>query len=243
MIQRKILGVPLCCGLYLFASSWLLLDQNSWANNCSSTALATNGASNRSKVYVNVKIESGISMRQQRTEKLLKQLRHADPDIRRAAADQLGDLQNVDTMAALIPLLTDQDISVRRAVSRALGKLLVKKIAPEPLTLLKGSVNQLSPLLRHPDPKIRRVTADQLGDLQAVDTAAALIPLLTDQDNSVRQAAGRALGKLRAKKTSPELLTLIDNSVKQLTPLLFTRITVGMILHGQPSIGFFYLSI
>jgi HEAT repeat protein len=60
--------------------------------------------------------------------------------------------------------------------------------------------------LKDNNPKIRRETADQLGDIRNKETVKHLIPLLKDDNEYVRQAAARALGKLRDKEAVEPLI-------------------------------------
>ncbi len=56
------------------------------------------------------------------------------------------------------------------------------------------------------DPKVRRGTADKLGDIGNREAVKHIIPLLKDEDEYVRQAAARALGKLKDKKAVEPLI-------------------------------------
>ena len=60
--------------------------------------------------------------------------------------------------------------------------------------------------LKDSNPKIRRETADNLGDIGDKKATAYLIPLLKDKDEYVRQATARALGKLKDKEAVAPLI-------------------------------------
>ncbi len=63
-------------------------------------------------------------------------------------------------------------------------------------------------LLRHRDPKVRRLTAYTLGDLRNPRASKALISALQDPDPGVRRLAATGLGKIRAPEAMSALSRL-----------------------------------
>ena len=75
-------------------------------------------------------------------------------------------------------------------------------------------IKAITSKLKNSDPKIRRETADQIGDLGNKEVAKHLFPLLRDENEYVRQAAARALGKLKDKEAvSPLIESLKDPDI------------------------------
>jgi HEAT repeat protein len=113
-------------------------------------------------------------------------LQHVDPDVRRAAARELGQVGPAAT-AALREALSDDDQEVRRRAVEALGWM-----GP-------AAVPTLIEALRNESTAARRAAARALGRLGrgAKSAESALIEGLRDPDQQVRRAAARALGEIR----------------------------------------------
>jgi HEAT repeat protein len=115
--------------------------------------------------------------------------RSPDAYVRWKAAWGLGKIAG--SADALVPLLDDPDIDVRREAARGLGRL--------------GSAEALAPLrraLRDPNSFVRRWAADALGQLRDPAARDDLRAALADPTALVAQAAGRALGAL-GEPTAP----------------------------------------
>lgn len=65
--------------------------------------------------------------------------------------------------------------------------------------------------LKNDNPKIRRETTDQLGDIGDKEAVKYLIPLLKDENEYVRQATARALGKLKDKEAVGSLINTLND--------------------------------
>jgi HEAT repeat protein len=117
---------------------------------------------------------------------LVAALRHADPDIRRAAARSLGQI-GPPIIPALQEALADSDREVRRSAVEALGWIGAAAVP----TLIEALNNE--------SPSARRAAARALGRFGPAAKAAepALIEALRGTDEKVRQAAARALGEIR----------------------------------------------
>lgn len=71
-------------------------------------------------------------------------------------------------------------------------------VPPDP----QGAQELLSPLLRDPDPLVRRTAAESLGKIGDPTAAPLLTEALHDSDAAVREAAARALGRLPSVNSS-----------------------------------------
>ena len=119
---------------------------------------------------------------------LLAALRAQQPDVRRAAAQALGELRHRRAVQPLIAaLLNDEDVGVRVAAANALGALGDKR-AFEPLMSALGNPAG--------DPRVRGMAAEALADLRDRRAAPALITGLSDPAPEVRFWCAFALGEL-----------------------------------------------
>lgn len=148
---------------------------------------------------------------------------------RATAVNVLGALQARDQAWAILPLLNDEDASVRDSAERALCALQARDQAPAVLPLLNEEVGRaravVSPArggiadrvraqtilqrLEDINPEVRRAAIQALGALQARDQVPAILPLLEDRDSWVRSAAALALGALQARTHAPAILPLL----------------------------------
>ena len=156
------------------------------------------------------------------TKDLIKKLKSSDPDTRRAAAKELGELgpDAADAVPALAAL-QDSDKFVRRFAAQSLAKMGdAAKPAREPLAAIlknpaevrevqeaaaqalanagKPAVSALADAVKNNDlpPSVRTRAADSLGQIgkDAVDAVPALTLALKAQ--TVRLNAATALGKI-----------------------------------------------
>lgn len=117
---------------------------------------------------------------------LMRMIREEGP-WRSAAVQALSDLGATGAEAALVPLLEDADVGVRRASMMALSVLDRPR-----------AVKEFRRLLRHEDAGVRSGPAWMLGVLEAAEAREELEALLSDPDPAVRGSALRALGALGA---------------------------------------------
>jgi len=122
-------------------------------------------------------------------------LEDGDSEVRREAADALGDLEAAagSAIPALRAALGHEDDSTRRRVVEALGQI-GRRLDRVP----DGLVADLAKVLRDPDADVRENAAEALGDLgaAAAEVADDLRRAKDDPDEGVRRAAERALRRV-----------------------------------------------
>jgi HEAT repeat protein/beta-lactamase regulating signal transducer with metallopeptidase domain len=147
---------------------------------------------------------------------LIGRLKDEDADVRAAAAQSLGKLEDARAVPGLVAALSDREAKVRAAAAEALGKfedpravsglsalladaeLDVRKQALEALSSYESGVpaSAVIRLLADPDAELRQSAAHALGHLGDRSAGAALAPLVRDPSPDVRQAAIEALAEL-----------------------------------------------
>lgn len=131
-------------------------------------------------------------------------LKHPEESVREAAVYVLGNLGSAAKPAipALVAAQDDSSKSVRDGAISALAS-----VGPE-------TIPHLVRALQHPDPYVRRRSADELGHMDVTDIAVtrSLEATLKDSDLSVRVTAAAALCDLRQsmEATIPVLIEGID---------------------------------
>lgn len=174
---------------------------------------------------------------------LLADLKSAEPEKRRAAADELGGMRNRNAVLPLMAALTDKDARVREASAFALGQTtdsravasLTKALADKDATVRasivfalgmigeRKSAQTLSKLCDDASPIVRAAAATALGVMQDEQGVDELVEMLTDPSFDVRYDAAWALGQfseadaiepLRAAMTAIDSLP-IDNSLRE----------------------------
>ena len=114
---------------------------------------------------------------------LVTAARSTEPDARRAAAGQLGEIPEVWAAEELVRLLADLYTPVRDAARAALRR---QGPAAVPV-LLQG--------LSDPRPGVGVASAELLGECPAPEVVGPLLLALKFSDRPVQLAAGRALGR------------------------------------------------
>lgn len=131
-------------------------------------------------------------------------LSHRDAQIRRGAAEVLGDLgpRASESVPALVRALRDKQESVRTTAAHALGAIGDKSAIP-PLTAA------LSDRL----PPVRAASAVALGRMRAESSIGALTQTLADPETAVRVKAAQALWRIdcQAEPVVPVLITALRN--------------------------------
>jgi HEAT repeat protein len=140
---------------------------------------------------------------------LVKQLKSSDPDLRRAAAKQLGEAgaDAKPAITALAAALKDKDLFVRRFAAQALGE-----IGPD----ARSAVKPLAEALSDPKKEVAQAAATALGKIGAAEPLAALARD-TKKDPTARRKAIEALGAMKsdAKSAVPALTkALKDKDVR-----------------------------
>ena len=132
----------------------------------------------------------------------ISELGNRDWQVRRAAAESLGDSRATGKPAleALTSALQDPDSRVRRSAADALGQIGEKA---------RGSIPQLVAVFDDVDPSVVAAAARAIGQMgsRASRAVADLTDLLDHDDARVRAAASASLGSIgkRAKKSAHDL--------------------------------------
>jgi HEAT repeat protein len=118
-------------------------------------------------------------------DRAMELLRDHHPQVRRAAATSLGELDDRRAVRPLVAAVRDADWDVRRAVAWALGELDDPEAAPHVAAMLKDE-----------SPAVREAAAWALGELGRTDAVEPLVAALRDRDQRVRKTAAWALGEI-----------------------------------------------
>jgi HEAT repeat protein len=105
------------------------------------------------------------------------------PELRMAAANGLGQLEQTDTVPALVDSFSDSDQRVRARAARACGFIGDPR-----------ATGPLQDLLTDTSATVRRAAADALGNIGSRQALQALLPLYEDDDDRVRRIAVGAFG-------------------------------------------------
>jgi HEAT repeat protein/beta-lactamase regulating signal transducer with metallopeptidase domain len=147
---------------------------------------------------------------------LLEALKDDNAEVRRAAAQSLGNIGDKRATNGLVAVLGDEDAHVREAAVEALGELedprsingLASRLTDSVTEVRRAVVHALSrfenkvsadvfrPVLADEDPEIRAHAANAVGELKDHASAAALTRLIGDKHPDVRRAALSALSNL-----------------------------------------------
>lgn len=120
-------------------------------------------------------------------QKALSELKNKDPQIRRAAAEELGRLRNPEAKEALLKLLSDPEANVRAAAVNSLGILRIQSVSAEIAKLLETDQN----------PSVRQASAIALGYISDSSVISSLIKGIHDPHEGTRFACINSLGILR----------------------------------------------
>jgi hypothetical protein len=132
---------------------------------------------------------------------MIRKLKSLNPDERRDACINLGEIGNPLAVEPVMKLLDDPEKEVRKVACIALGNL--------------GSMNTVEPLIKCLEDSVYLVrfsavvALGKLGDNRAVEP---LIECLRDGKRWVRHAACEALGKLGDKRAVEPLIERLDDS-------------------------------
>ncbi|WP_436929765.1 HEAT repeat domain-containing protein [Halosimplex halobium] len=112
-----------------------------------------------------------------------KALDAAVPELRMAAANGLGALEQADAVPKLVERFDDPDPRVRARAARACGQIADSR-----------ATDGLEGLLTDSNSKVRREAAEALGNVGNRQALSALLPLYEDGDERVRRVAVGAFG-------------------------------------------------
>jgi HEAT repeat protein len=146
----------------------------------------------------NAAAEALVALGRAAVDALCETLTSADSDVRKLAADALGEIGDVRAVAALSPAVADADRNVRAAAAEALGKIGGADAA----AALEGA-------LRQDDQTLRLATLDALGRAGHTPPISLLAPLA--QDPFLRRPLYRLLGSL----SDPVALELILSGLRE----------------------------
>ena len=112
----------------------------------------------------------------------LQQLKSKNPATRLQVVEKLAADEDPDGFEPLLSVLADDDIAVRKAAAKGLGKIRAE-----------GAVDSLIAALRDPHPEMRQAVAQALKAIGDRKATSALATLLKDDNASVRYYVVAAL--------------------------------------------------
>jgi HEAT repeat protein/beta-lactamase regulating signal transducer with metallopeptidase domain len=129
-------------------------------------------------------------------------LRDADPQVRLAAAEGLGGLDDPRAIEALSRALrSDESVEVRRMAAWALGEIDDARGVPALTEALRSDK----------DDEVRRMSAWALGEIDSATAVEALAAALRDASPEVRKTAVWALGEIDSPNGVPHLIPFLDD--------------------------------
>jgi TonB family protein len=132
--------------------------------------------------------------------RLLTDLKAAEPDKRRAAADELGMLRNREAVPPLVAALADKEATVREAAAFALGQITdPRAVAP------------LTKVLADKEAEVRASVAFALGMIGERKSGQTLSELLEDPVAVVRAAAVTAMGLMQDEEGVDEIVDMLND--------------------------------
>ena len=163
---------------------------------------------------------------------LLEVLKDGSAEVRRAAAQSLGNIGDRRATNGLIAVLGDDDPQVRVAVVEALGELedprsidaLAARLSDSIGEVRRSAVHALArfekrvsatvfrPVLEDADPEIRAEAANALGELKDQQSTAALARMISDKNADVRRAALNALSNLELESLPAGVLEALRDT-------------------------------
>ena len=131
---------------------------------------------------------------------LIEALKDGSPDVRRAAAQSLGNLGDPRAVTGLMGVLADENPEVRVASAQALGELHDPK-----------SVDALAGHLHDPVSEVRRAVVQALGGMEHGVSAEVFRGVLDDPDAEIRLAAVQAIGERKDRASEATLVRLASD--------------------------------
>ncbi len=145
---------------------------------------------------------------------LQKALRNSNPEIRRSAAEALGDFKDYESICALKAVLMDTDGDLRKKAVGALARIQTSWA----VDALKVGNDQetadafVSILLNPGDTYPRAEAAKELGRMGYQGAVPGLILALDGRDDCTKIEAAEALGKIRTPESITALIHALQNS-------------------------------
>lgn len=132
---------------------------------------------------------------------LIARLKDEDTEVRAAAANALGKLQDARAVSGLIAALKDAAPKVRAAAANALGDFKDPR-----------AIAGLSALLGDTSKDVRSNALDALSSYEEGVTNAGVVKLLGDEDVEIRHRAAHLLGQIKDRSSSGALAKLLHDS-------------------------------
>jgi HEAT repeat protein/beta-lactamase regulating signal transducer with metallopeptidase domain len=129
---------------------------------------------------------------------LIGRLKDEDADVRAAAAQSLGKLEDSRAVPALVAALSDREAKVRAAAAESLAQFNDPR-----------AVSGLSALLADPEADVRKQALEALTEYESGVPTAGIVRLLADPDAELRHSAAHALGKLGDGSAGAALAPLV----------------------------------
>jgi HEAT repeat protein len=173
-----------------------------------------------------------VTARLDQERSLAEDLRHANPEARRRAIEQLAALEPVEGIGPLHRAIGDDDWQVRRRAVQALAARSDQTLVDALIAALRDSHRNFSvlssalqllamtgvdvttalvDLMRHPDVDLRIQAALALGSQTRPEAVEALLEALNDPDANVRFHAIEALGKLSPPAAVESLAAIAES--------------------------------
>lgn len=145
-------------------------------------------------------VDAGAS-RWAQAETFVEDLRDAEPELRMAAANVLGQIGGTETARPLATRLeTEPDPRVRARIVRALGRIGEPTASGVLVDCLHGEALP-----------IRREAADALGRLGGNAALTGLLDVVDDESETIRRTAASALGRFGNEKPVDALVSLLHD--------------------------------
>ncbi|PYP79415.1 MAG: hypothetical protein DMD35_08305 [Gemmatimonadetes bacterium] len=129
---------------------------------------------------------------------LIGRLKDEDGDVRAAAAQSLGKLEDPRAVPALLIAITDREAKVRASSAEALGKFSDPR-----------AMTGLSSLLTDAELEVRKEALDALSEYESGVPVAGIVRLLSDADADLRHSAAHALGRFGDRSAGSALAPLV----------------------------------
>ena len=133
--------------------------------------------------------------------------RSKSPTVRARAALAYGRIQKPEAIDALLSLLQDPEVSVKKSATFALGQLgfVAAATAGRELTI----ADALMPAMKDPSASVRVATIEAIGKLALLSTPDRVLPALKDVSPSVRAEALLALMRFRLVQKAKDATVVI----------------------------------
>ncbi|MBW8771559.1 MAG: HEAT repeat domain-containing protein [Gemmatimonadetes bacterium] len=129
---------------------------------------------------------------------LVGRLKDEDADVRVAAAESLGKLEDSRAVPGLVAALSDREAKVRAAAAASLAKFTDPR-----------ALNGLAALLADPETDVRKQALDALTEYETGVPTASIVRLLSDPDADLRHDAAHAIGHFGDRSAASALVPLL----------------------------------